>query len=277
MLWLVEGCVPTPPHPHLPSRQVHKEILHLIQPRGPLARGRTVPWGAGRRGTDPGGCWEAYGLSATGQGAGWVFSVGAVPPLPLCTWGWTLGWIWGRALGWIWGWLPSGKHGQVFSPRLLCRVWRQAWIKSQGLASLPAIQGAGEEPAPPRGPETSIHPLGCASRTHWIRPGWPSPSLLAPAEAGAALAAGSASLSTLCSLQSCLALAPSPTRTHLSTGVMLGGSGHASTKNGFDSKVGDSRASTEHPGLPAGEAGECQLCDCSDPPFAEWQVPHYSA
>lgn len=202
---------------------------------------------------------------------------GCSAPPPLWIWGWTLGWIWGCILGWV----PSGEHRQVFSLCLLCRVWKRVWIKPQGLASLPAIRGAGEEPAPPHGPETSIPqavpagptgsglagcsrpaPLSWLQRQRrleqrWLQAVHPSP--------------------TLCSLQSCLGLAPSPTRTQLSTGVMPGGSGHASTKNGFDSKVGDPRASTKHPGLPAGEAGECQLHDCSDPPFAEWQVPHYSA
>ena len=35
----------------------------------------------------------------------------------------------------------------------------------------------------------------------------------------------------------------------------LGGSGHASKKNGFDSKVGNPDATAEHPYLLAGEVG----------------------
>lgn len=114
-----------------------------------------MPRGAGGHGRirGAGGCWDVYGLSATGQGAGWAgVQCGCCAPLPLWIWGWTLGWIWGCILGW----LPSGEHRQVFSPCLLCRVWKRVWIKPQGLASLPATRGAGEEPAPPHGPETSI-------------------------------------------------------------------------------------------------------------------------
>lgn len=43
--------------------------------------------------------------------------------------------------------------------------------------------------------------------------------------------------------------------TQLGWGLGLGGLGHASKKNGFDSKVGDPNMTAEHPGLLAGEAG----------------------
>lgn len=147
-------------------------------------------------------------------GAGcWGCSVWLLCPLTLWIWGCTLGWIWGWILGWILSWLPSEKHRQVFSPRLLCRVWKRVWIKPQGLPVLPNSQGAGEEPAPPH-----IHPPGCASSTLQMKPGWlqpPSPSLLAPK---AALAAGRASLCHPLQPAKLPGLAPSATRTQLSTG-----------------------------------------------------------
>lgn len=236
-----------------------------------------MPRGAGGHGTDPGRGWVLGRVWLISYGAGcwvggWVFSVGALPPRLS---GFGAG-LWAGSGAAFWAGCPAGSTDRSSRSACFagcgseCGSSHRAWPVSQPSEELERSQLLHTDRRHPSPRPCQQDPPDQA---------WPSPSLLAPkaAEAGAALAAGSAPSPTLCSLQSCLGLAPSPTRTQLSTGVMPGGSGHASTKNGFDSKVGDPRASTEHPGLPAGEAGECQLHDCSDPPFAEWQVPHYSA
>lgn len=94
---------------------------------------------------------------------------------------------------WILGWLPGRDHRHIFSPHSLCTGWKRAGSKRLGLAGLPAAQGAGQKPAPSQGPR-GIHPPGCASRTHWIKPGRlrpPGPSLLAPKAAEGWSSAGS--------------------------------------------------------------------------------------
>lgn len=207
--------------------------------------------------------------------------------------GWVLGRVWLISYGagcWV-----GAQCGCCAPPASLHLGLAAQWEARTSLLAPLALQGVevsvDQVPGPGQSPSHPRSWRGASSsstRTGDIHPSIPQAVPAGPTRSGLA---GPASLSwleqrwlqavhpcpTLCSLQSCLALAPSPTRTQLSTGVMLGGSDHTSTKNGFDSKVGDPGASTEHPGLPAGEAGECQLCDCSDPPFAEWQVPHYSA
>lgn len=140
------------------SPQANSALEHPLNP-APRALGQRQSCAPGRwRARDGSGArvgagtCMAYQLRGRVLG-GWVgVQCGCSAPPPLWIWGWTLGWIWGCILGWV----PSGEHRQVFSLRLLCRVWKRVWIKPQGLASLPAIRGAGEEPAPPHGPETSI-------------------------------------------------------------------------------------------------------------------------
>lgn len=123
-------------------------------PKGPWAEAELCPGalaGAGRsRGA--GGCWDVYGLSATGQGCWVAVRGGCCAPQPRWIWGWTLSWVW----GWILGRLPNGGARTGLLAPLVCRVWKRVLIKLLGPAVLPAIQGAGEEPAPPHRPETSI-------------------------------------------------------------------------------------------------------------------------
>lgn len=185
---------------------------------------------------------------------------------------------------WILGWLPGRDHRQIFSPRSLCRGWKRAGSKPLGLAGLPAAQGAGEEPAPSQGPG-GIHPPGCAGRTRRIKPGrlWP----LSPGSKGSGGLEQRWQPPGQCILLPPLSFTPAklpgPTARmargwrapppagsvkhrdraqHLGPATQagwglggLGDSGHASEKNGFDSKVGDPDATAEHPGLPAGKAG----------------------
>lgn len=260
------------------SPQANSTLEHPLNP-APRALGQRQSCAPGRwrARTDPGCGWVLGRVWLISYGAGcwmggcsvWVLC----PPASL-----DLGLDFGLDLGLHFG-LAAQRRAQtgLLAPLAL-----------QGVeASVDQATGPGQSSSHPRswrGASSStrtgdIHPPGCATRSglagcsppaplSWLQRQWrPQQRWLQAVHPSP----------TLCSLQSCLALAPSPTRTQLSMGVMLGGSGHASTKNGFDSKVGDPGASTEHPGLPAGEAGECQLHDCSDPPFAEWQVPHYSA
>lgn len=157
-----------------------------------------MPRGAGGHGTDPGRGWVLGRVWLISYGAGcWVGGCSVwvlCPPASL-----DLGLDFGLDLGLHFG-LGAQRRAQTGLLALLAL---------QGVeASVDQATGPGQSPSHPRswrGASSStrtgdIHPPGRASRTHRIRPGWlqpPSPSLLAPkaAEAGAALAAGSASLS----------------------------------------------------------------------------------
>lgn len=208
------------------------------------------------------GAREVYGLSGTRQrtdrAVGQAVSVAAVPP----------------------SWPSGGHHRQVFLPHLLCRGGskRGASCSAWPLSQCPRRE-AREKPAPlqdlevpvpqavPTGPTGSSlagsapRPISPGSKgsggleQRWLAGVGPTaPQVAHPSTTPllhackAAWPHGENGTGLVCPTARLFQHAPGPSSAP-------GAQTTQAKNNGFDCKVGDSDTTTEHPGLPAGQAG----------------------